>query len=226
MTQLISSLARTQLFEDRSADQIEALLAGGRERRLKHREMLFRADDLAEHFAIVVEGALKLIRPTILGNDVIMFFAAPGDVVAALIMHHAHAAYPISAVAMGPTTVITIPKSTFNTVWASDQGILQKINGVLFSRMSEMHAQKAMTKAQLPSKIARQIISLLEHFEGEGETILPIPLTRQEIADSVGASVESVIRVMSEWSQKGVIRTTDQHIEIVRMDQIVELSRI
>jgi len=149
-----------------------------------------------------------LLKPTPLGDDVI--------VVAALVMPHQPALYPVSMVAMGLTDL---------SGWSSRQEILKKINAILFSRMSEMHDQKAMTKSHLAPKIARQIVSLIERVGGEGETILPIPLTRQEIADSLGASVESVIRVMSEWSQGGVIRTSERHIEIIRMDRIVEIMR-
>lgn len=213
------------LFEGCSSSQIQALLKGAQERTLKHREILYRAGDQAETFAIVLEGALKLVKPTPLGDDIIVLFATPGDVIAALIMPHQQSTYPVSVIAMGPTVILTIPKVTFTSVWSSHPGILQKINGILFSRMSEMHEQKALAKVHLAPKIARQIISLIERLGGEGETILPIPLTRQEIADSVGASVESVIRVMSDWSQSGVIRTSEQHIEIIRMERIIEILR-
>ena len=52
---------------------------------------------------------------------------------------------------------------------------------------------------------------------------LPLPITRKEIAEACGASVESVIRVMSDWSKQGFINTQDAHIEILRMDKILEI---
>ena len=82
-----------------------------------------------------------------------------------------------------------------------------------------------MGKSPLPQKIASQLISIIERYSGENETILPIPLTRQEIADAVGASVESVIRIMSDWSRKGYISTSDQLIRIERMDKILEVIK-
>lgn len=213
------------LFEGLATNQIEALIEGAEEKALKHREILYCAGDQASSFAILIEGALKLVKPTSVGDDIIVHFATPGDLVAALIMPQKNSVYPVSVVALGPSTVFKIPRRTFVAVWAADQIIMQRINEVLFRRMSEMQEQKAMTKAFLAPKIARQLISLIERLGGEGETILPIPLTRQEIADSLGASVESVIRVMSDWSRNGLIRTTEQHIEIVRMDKIVEILR-
>jgi CRP/FNR family transcriptional regulator, nitrogen oxide reductase regulator len=221
----LNILVKMDIFENCTTAQVAALTEGSQKKTLKHRELLYRAGDQADTFSIVLEGALKLIKPTPLGDDIIVFFATPGDVIAALVMNHQQSTYPVSSVAMGPTEVIKIPRHTFTSNWSIHPGILQKINGILFLRMSEMHEQKAMAKAHLAPKIARQIISLVERFGGEEETILPIPLTRQEIADSLGASVESVIRVMSEWSQEGLIRTSERHIEIIRMDKIIELIR-
>ncbi len=53
------------------------------------------------------------------------------------------------------------------------------------------------------------------------QTIVPLPLTRKEIANTLGASVESVIRVMSEWSKQEIIETTDQQIRILKFEKII-----
>jgi CRP-like cAMP-binding protein len=50
-------------------------------------------------------------------------------------------------------------------------------------------------------------------------------VTRQEIADSVGAAAESVIRLLSEWNQAGIIKTDSRHLEIVRLDSLIQMSR-
>ena len=38
-------------------------------------------------------------------------------------------------------------------------------------------------------------------------TEIPLALSRQEIAESVGTTVESAIRVMSRWNREGVLVT-------------------
>jgi CRP-like cAMP-binding protein len=47
-------------------------------------------------------------------------------------------------------------------------------------------------------------------------------MTRKEIANSLGASAESVIRIMSEWSKRGLIETHDQHIKLLQVNKIIE----
>lgn len=218
-----SRVKKLNLFEGYYESQLNALLEGATLKKLSHRDVVYRAGDEANSFAVVLDGALKLVKQTASGEDVIVFFASPGDTVATLLMSSEKSVYPVTAVAMGPAQVITIPKRTFNALWTKDQVIMGKINAILFARFSEMQEQKIFVKAPLAIRLARQIVSLIERFSGDSGAVLPIPLTRQEFADAVGSSVESVIRIMSEWSQQGILKTSDRHIEVIRMDRIAEI---
>lgn len=220
-----NQIGQLQLFVNRSAAEMEALLDGAQDLTVKHRQVLFRAGEEAVCFFIVVQGAFKLVRTNSEGSDVIVHFATPGDVVAALVMPPAEAMYPVSCIAMGHAIVLKIPRATFLKSWSGNSSVQQCLGGNLFSRMNQMQVEKTMGKSPLPQKIASQLVSIIERYSGENETILPIPLTRQEIADSVGASVESVIRIMSEWSRKGFISTSDQLIRVERMDKILEVIK-
>lgn len=213
------------LFTGRSKDEIATLLAGAEEKTLKHRERLYEIGTPASNFAVVVQGALKLVKSTPDGNNIIVFFATPGDIIGALLMNQAEPTYPVSAISMGHSTVLKIPKETYKRNWLGNASMQSAVNGILFSRMHLLHDQKTLGKASLAVKVAHQLITLIEKYSNDNEGILPIPLTRQEIADSVGASVESVIRVMSEWSQNGIIKTTDQVIEVRRADQLLKLIK-
>lgn len=220
-----AELKKHGILEGRSESEISALLAGAEVKELRHREMLYRGGDKASNFALVVAGALKLVKYTPSGDEFIVHFATPGDPVGALVMSNPNGTYPVTVVSMGPSIVLKIPKSTFMNAWSKDTQAMQSVNRMLFNRMNDMHEQRAMTKAPLAQKIARQLSSLIERIEGEGATVLSIPITRQELADSVGAAVESVIRVLSEWSRRGLIMTMDHHIEVLRMDLLIKILK-
>ena len=83
-----------------------------------------------------------------------------------------------------------------------------------------------MLKAPLQQKVASLLITLLERNPTGNGLDLPLPLTRKEIADTLGATVESVIRIMSEWSKLGIIQTTDQYIRVVKPEKIIELLKV
>jgi CRP/FNR family transcriptional regulator len=38
-------------------------------------------------------------------------------------------------------------------------------------------------------------------------TVIPLALSRQDIADMVGTTIETAIRIMSRWGKEGIVRT-------------------
>lgn len=222
--QLQKILGEYPLFRGLSLEVFSDLIAGHRFRNLRHHEALYEAGDLAHSFAIVLTGAFKLVRKTPNGEDVIVYFATPGDVIGGLVMLKPEGVYPISVVAMGNSTVLVLPRATYVSAWVGNAMMQSRLTSSLYSRMTSLQDDKANSKLSLQKRVAALLLTLLDKNEQKGSR-LPIPLTRQEIADSVGATVESVIRCMSELSQLGLVRTEDRQIEILRADRIAEILK-
>ncbi len=222
---LHKALGGYPLFQGMAIDEISSLLDGHRFRNVRHHQHLYQAGEPADSFAIVLVGAFKLVRSTPKGEDTIVYFATPGEVIGGLLMQKSGGAYPISAVALGPSTALTIPKSTFVNAWQKNIQIQSKLMSTLYSRMCVLQDDKVGSKQSLQQRVAMLLLSLLDKRPDCGPNRIPIPLTRQEIADTVGASVESVIRCMSELSQQGFIQTEEKQIEILRTDKIAEILK-
>jgi CRP/FNR family transcriptional regulator len=178
-------------------------------------------------FAIVVEGAYKLVKPTVKGDDFIMYFATSGDAIGALLMGQSRdATYPITVKAIGCSRVCIIPKATFQNIWKSNAQILLRLNSLLYTRMGIMQDEKALSRVPLVQRVAWFLLKMLERNSDEcKDKVIPLPLTRQEIADHLGVTVESVIRIMSQWSQAGIVTSADRYLEISRVDQLIEILK-
>lgn len=213
------------IFSELKPAEIRELIQGGIAVSTKHREVLFHAGSSAEYVALVVLGAYKLIRHDVSGNETVMHFASPGDTIGALVMLKPSAAYPVTCVSIGASMVLKIPRATYLQAWATNALLQQRISAILYQRMNHIQGEKVQQRQHLSVKVAHLILSLLEKYSEGSDHVLPIPVTRQELADSVGASVESVIRLMSEWSAEGVLRPESRQIEVVRLDRLVEISK-
>lgn len=219
----IPELKSIPLFDSFSDLDLKELLVGVTVKNFKHRELLYQAGSPIESFSIVMQGAFKLVKPTFRGDDVIIYFATPGDAIGAVIMNKPQVqVYPITAKAMGPSQALCIPRQTYIKTWSENVEIQRRVNSMLFARMSLLQEDKASNKSPLAQRISSLLVNLLERNETEDVQKIPIPLTRQEIADSLGVTVESVIRVMSQWDQQGIIKTQEQRIQIIKLDQIIK----
>lgn len=213
------------IFQGMKPAEIQDLIRGGVAASTKHREALFRAGDPAEYVALVVLGAYKLVRHDFSGNEAVMHFASPGDTIGALVMLKPNGAFPVTCVSIGTSMVLKIPRATYLRAWAGNAMLQQRISGLLYQRMNHIQDEKAHQRQHLSVKLAHLILDLLEKYSEGSEHVLPIPVTRQELADSVGATVESVIRLMSEWTAEGILRPDTRQIEVVRLDRLVEISK-
>ncbi len=52
-----------------------------------------------------------------------------------------------------------------------------------------------------------------------------LPISRSDLADLTGLSIESVLRIMKEFKQEGLIETKGKNIEILNPDQLDKISK-
>lgn len=203
----IEKIAQFQIFEGLRRETINNALTNAWIKNLKHREYIYRAGDAAQSFCLVLDGAIKLIRHSPRGEDIIMHFALQGELVGALLMNQRDQnTYPISAKSMGVTRVLSIPKEIYRLYWQTQVDLQSKLNVILYKRMSNIQDDKTMSTSPLRVRMANLLMRHLDRDDDKsvGQP-LSISLTRQEIADSLGVAVESVIRIMREWQDDGTI---------------------
>lgn len=215
-------IRKFQIFEKMSSEFLEKALANGRIKNLKHREYIYRAGDVAQSFCLILEGAIKLIRHSPRGEDIIMHFALEGDLVGALLMNqYEQKVYPVSAKSMGPTRVLCIPKETYKLYWQTNVEIQNKLNAILYRRMNCIQDDKTMSTSPLRVRMANLLMRHLDKDENVTKQALSISLTRQEIADSLGVAVESVIRIMREWQEDGTINKSQE-----KGPELIDIKRL
>ena len=57
-----------------------------------------------------------------------------------------------------------------------------------------------------------------------GDIFVPIHLSRQEIADLAGTTIETAIRIMSRWQKDGLVETEKDGFLIRRMEALREIA--
>ncbi|MCK4699298.1 MAG: winged helix-turn-helix domain-containing protein, partial [Bacteroidales bacterium] len=73
------------------------------------------------------------------------------------------------------------------------------------------------------ARLAEILIHLKNEFGLNGDGVLKISLTREEIANIVGTATESVIRLLSEFKNDSLIELNGRQIKILNEQ---ELKRI
>lgn len=205
---------RIPFFNGLDTQLIKQLLEDSELMATKSRQTVFTQNDPAEAFGFVVEGLFRLHRKNEKGQRIIMDFANPGSMIGGLLMCHPEIQYPISVQSIGKGQFLKIPKRTYNRHWLQYPEIIRRTQMANQERMMAIQFAREWQKYQLEEKIA----SLLLRMAPSGDDL--VLLSRTDIADVVGASVESVIRIFSLWEKNGTIKRVDHKKEFFNREKL------
>lgn len=202
-------LLEVALYRRLSEDDREHLAAAATVERFDKGEAVFHEGDPAQDFFTLVRGRVKVYKVMPNGRVVILEILGPGDPVGAVAVYES-LAYPATAEAMDETLCVRIPKDPFfqllETRPSLARGLLKAMTHrivVLANRFADHAAGKVETRfARLFLKLASE----MGQSKADG-VFIPMSLSRQELADLMGTTVETSIRIMSRWGKEGVVKT-------------------
>lgn len=188
-------------------------------------DYLWHEGDKPEHLTVIVRGRVKVVRHAEAG-DVIFELFGEGEPVGAIAVYN-YMPYPASAVAMEPTTLLLLPRREYfelldrNPEFA--RGVIRELTKLVVAltrKVEEMRGQR------VEPRIAQLFLSLAERMGRETpEGIeVPVQLSRQEIGDLVGTTVETAIRVLSRWGREGVVITGEKRFVIPSRERLQRVA--
>jgi CRP/FNR family transcriptional regulator len=86
---------------------------------------------------------------------------------------------------------------------------------------------KSIASGKVEERIAKLLIELGDKIgkeTDEGYLVIEAPITRQDIAEMTGTTVETAIRIMSKWKKEGRIEAQRGKIVLKDLDYLEELA--
>lgn len=182
---------------------------------------LWHAGDAAEHLTVIVNGRIKVVRHADTGDVILEIFGA-GETVGAVAVYN-RVPYPATAIAMEPSVLLRLPRRDWFDLIEHDSGFsrgmmleLTRLNMALTRKLAAMHGSR------VDARVAGLFLSLAERMgrDTPDGVVIPLALSRQEIAELVGTTVESAIRVMSRWNREGLLITSRERFVIPDREQL------
>lgn len=171
-------------------------------------------EDRADQFAFVATGAAKLVAYLETDREQIVAFGFPGE-----LMHVPRRGEPeFSLIALQPTELLVMPANSLLAASGGDSALLRLAIEQTTLALGRSRANAIM----LGTRSARERLAgfLLDMFERSGgpgpepETII-LPMSRNEIADSLGLTIETVSRQFSELRNLGLIQTPGRSVVVI-----------
>jgi CRP-like cAMP-binding protein len=187
------------------------------EEKYQRDDYIFFEGDPPEWVHIIKEGKVKLVKHSDTGKDVILQIFAPGEMFGEASLFD-HKPYPSSAQAMEPCTILKLSRKDFLLFFGRHPFVATEMIMELGRQLREAHATiKSLAVDRVEQRIASILLKLADQLgtrEGGG-IVLNLSLTRQDLADIAGTTVETTIRVMSRFTKSKIIKPVSGKILIL-----------
>ena len=221
-------LSQIALFRRVRAEDRERLVSVAYLRNYDRADHIFREGDPSDFFFVVVTGRVKVYKHAPDGHDVILEMFGPGGPLGAVAAYEARP-YPASAAALEATTCLLIPRQAFFELLERHPSLVRGLLGSLSLRLVELTTRLAeLTGGRVESRFARLFLKLADQLgrRERGVVFIPLPLTRQELADLTGTTIETAIRIMSRWGKDEVLRTEKDGFVVIDRDVLETLAAV
>ena len=218
-------LRKIPLFKRVSATDRARVAAVAHLKHYGQGDTIFREGDPAETFLTIVEGRVKVFKATPAGKEIILEIFGAGDPLGAVPVYES-SSLPASALALEATECLAIPRRDFFALLEEYPALVRGLLSSLTMRLVELTRRLSEMTGRVEARFARLFLKLADQIgkAERGGVFIAMPLTRQELADLTGTTVETSIRIMSRWQKDGVVHTEKDGFVVLHRATLDELS--
>jgi CRP/FNR family transcriptional regulator len=210
-------IEQVPLFQGLSKRELELVRTCLREKSFTKGEVLFREGQGCERVFIVKAGRIKIIRTASTGREQILETLEPGDTCAC---NPGNVVWFCSSTAMAaiPSEVWFLRRDDYVRLVRSNEAVSHTLNEIFAKRLqcfTSLIEEVSLKDAR--KRLVKFLLDMLARKKqpaAKNEALF-IPFTREEIAQRLGTSRETVARYLTQLKEAGLIELKPYQIVIL-----------
>lgn len=193
---------------------------------INHRkgEILFSQDKPVSHLMFMTQGLVKVFHNNSNNKSVILKIAGPDNFVG-LISSFYGSLYPFSASVIEDSQIVHANLSVINEVLSQNGEFgLKLLNKSSKETVSLVNKLLFYPQKQIPGRMADVMLFFANEIYRSYD--FELPLTRQELAELIFTTKETVSRTLTEFRNDRMIEFDGRHISLISIELLKVLSRI
>ena len=217
--ELITLLKHHPCFQVLDTNEIERLLASSQQVQYQKNEHLFFAGDRQVSAMLLLSGHVVLLKSNTDGKEVVVELLQQGHCLGLFDGFHS-LEKDVNARTLSESKVLIIPRHRFQRCLETHP---------LMYRDLTLHAAERIQMTQRFAQVmslesVRVRISFILSLLAETSADSTIPITREQLANMIGSTVESVIRNTRAMEEEGILNLeTRGVIQIVDLEELMQL---
>lgn len=182
---------------------------------------LFSPGDTFKSIYVVKTGAIKTFTQTPSGDEHILGFHLPGEILGFdAIQDDTHGCF---AKALETTAICEVPFEKLEHLSSSVPGLNHQMLRLMSKEVSdEAQMISLLNNSTAEERLASFLLSLSERFKRRGFSASEffLPMSRQEIGSYLGLALETVSRLFTRFQEQGILAVDRKHVEILNIEHI------
>lgn len=198
-------LSRSQLFAGISSDDCRSLAAAASAQDYPRDHLIYEQDQPVRRAVLILFGCVKLTQVSTDGSEVILWLRGSMDALGVFDIA-SRGEHSCSARAIINCRVLSWDWKHLNSTPSGAQ-IRQNIRQIVSERLGELEERfREIATENVERRVASAVGRLSRHIGRATRDGIEIPLSREELAQLTGTTVFSVSRLISRWSESGIVQ--------------------
>lgn len=169
-------------------------------------ELIFLEGDPALQVFNVTGGLIRAYKLTPDGRRQVTAFLFPGDFLGLNVEDR----YVYSAEAIGETRVCRFDRPRLTRIFEQHRQLEHRFLGMMATELARAQDRMLLLGRKTAAEKLASFLLWLEEREHEPK-VLHVPMSRADIADYLGLTLETVSRTFSRFAKEGLIRSDSPH---------------
>jgi CRP/FNR family transcriptional regulator len=200
---------------------LDVLMRIGSKVRIGQNQTLFSEGERADHAYKIVSGVVRLCKHLPDGRRQIAQFLFPGDYLSFIKLGD----HSFSAEAVVDVVLLSFPQTQLEQLSEKHPDLRAQLFQMASGRIRDIQNHLTMVGRQTAKERVASFLLLLSERMAPGESVFDVPMSRQDIADYLGLTMETVSRTLSLFKTKRIIAFPDLHrLQILNFDALQALA--
>jgi len=190
----------------------------------KKGQEIFLEDHRPNGIFCLNSGKVKLVKLGAEGKEKIVRLSGPGDLVGykAVI---SNSTYSATAIALSDVKICYIPKSFFLNMLSKDGKLSFEFTQLLCRNLSDIESEMVgIAYKSVRERLAEALLLLQEKYKSQTDTPNILSITREDLATLIGTAKETVIRLLSDFKEEGIVGSLGRKIVLKDQEALIEIS--
>lgn len=215
---------RSPLFAGLTVSECREIVSGAHEKHFARRQTIFVKGDLVQQVILLSSGAAKIVQFTASRAEVILGLRGPGEVVGTVGLRPEDR-HRSMAQALVSSTALVWDAAAFEEFSQRSMHLRRNITRILCQQLHELEERyREIATEKVAARLSLQFVRLIPRVGRRVDGGIEIRLSRKELAQLTGTTLFTVSRLLSDWNQRGIVRTRREAVSVHNFEALAQLS--